>query len=131
MHQEYEEYEPEGENRILPFNPIALQTEEKDDGEVVEPERPSKIRRIAGPDGQVVYEFWQLEEGDEEDGKPNSLNPIHQPEEVHVDKECMKEAPKCMNNGVKNVHEELVEVNLGDGEEGEKMVKISKNFSKK
>ena len=57
MHQEYEEYEPEGENRILPFNPIALQTEEEGDGEVVEPERPSKIRRIAGPDGQVVYEF--------------------------------------------------------------------------
>ena len=43
----------------------------------------------------------------------------------------MKEALKCMNNGVKNVHEELVEVNLGDGEEGEKMVKISKNFPKK
>ena len=55
----YQEYEPEGENRILPFNPIALQEEEEeeDDGEVVEPERPSKIRRVTRPDGQVVYEF--------------------------------------------------------------------------
>ena len=41
----------------------------------------------------------------------------------------MKEAPECMNNGVKNVQEELIEVNLGDGEEDEKMVKISKNIS--
>ena len=53
----YQEYEPEGENRILPFNPIALQEEEEDDGEVVEPERPSKIKRVTRPDGQVVYEF--------------------------------------------------------------------------
>ena len=54
----YQEYEPEGENRILPFNPIALQEEEEeDDGEVVEPERPSKIRRVTRPDGWVVYEF--------------------------------------------------------------------------
>ena len=43
----------------------------------------------------------------------------------------MKEAPKCMNDGVKNVQEELVEFNLGDGEEDEKMVKISKNLSEK
>ena len=43
----------------------------------------------------------------------------------------MKEAPECMNDVVKNVQEELVEVNLGDEEEGEKMVKISKNLSKK
>ena len=41
----------------------------------------------------------------------------------------MKEAPECMNNGVKNVQEELIEVNLGDGEKDEKMVKISKNLS--
>ena len=33
----YQEYEPKGENRILPFNPIALQAEEEDDGKVVEP----------------------------------------------------------------------------------------------
>ena len=36
-----------------------------------------------------------------------------------------------MNDGVKNVQEEHVEVNLGDREEGEKMVKISKNMSEK
>ena len=32
----YQEYELEGENRILPFNPIALQVEEEGDGEVVD-----------------------------------------------------------------------------------------------
>ena len=53
----YQEYEPESENKILLFNPIALQTEEEDDGEVVEPERPSKIRKVTEPDGQVIYEF--------------------------------------------------------------------------
>ena len=53
----YQEYELKGENRTLPFNPIALQVEEEGDGEVVEPERPSKIRRVAGPDGRVIYEF--------------------------------------------------------------------------
>ena len=53
----YQEYEPEGENKILLLNPIALQRVEEDDGEVMEPENPSKIRRITKPDGQVVYEF--------------------------------------------------------------------------
>ena len=53
----YQEYEPKGENRILPFIPIALQAGEEDDGKVVEPERPSKIRRITELDGRVVYEF--------------------------------------------------------------------------
>ena len=53
----YQEYELKGENRILPFNPIALQAKEDDDGGVVEPERPSKIRRVIGPNGQVIYEF--------------------------------------------------------------------------
>ena len=53
----YQEYEPEGENRVLPFNSIALQAEEEDDGEMVEPKRPSKIRRVTGLDSQVVYEF--------------------------------------------------------------------------
>ena len=72
----YQEYEPEGENRILPFNPFALQANEEDDGEVVELERPFKIRRVIGSYGQVVYEFWRLKERDEEDGEPNSLNPI-------------------------------------------------------
>ena len=53
----YQEYELEGENRILPFNPIALPVEEEDDSEVVELERPSKIRRLTEPDGRVIYEF--------------------------------------------------------------------------
>ena len=51
--------------------------------------------------------------------------------EVHAAKEWVKEAPECMNDGVKNVQEELIEVNMGDREEGEKMVKISKNMSEK
>nr|POF08007.1 hypothetical protein CFP56_55321 [Quercus suber] len=53
----YQEYEHKGENRILQFNSIALQVEEEDNGEVVESERPSKIRRITRPYGWVVYEF--------------------------------------------------------------------------
>ena len=53
----YQEYGPEGENKIFPFNPIALQAEEEDDGEMVEPERPLKIRKVTGPDGRVIYEF--------------------------------------------------------------------------
>jgi len=53
----YQEYELEGENKILPFNPIALQREEEDDGKVVEPKRPSKISRITKLDGKVIYEF--------------------------------------------------------------------------
>ena len=53
----YQEYELEGENRILPFNPIALPVEEEDDSEVVELERPSKIRRLTRPDGRVICEF--------------------------------------------------------------------------
>ena len=43
--------------RILPFNPIALQVEEEDDGEVVELERSFKIRRVIGLVGMVIYEF--------------------------------------------------------------------------
>ena len=43
----------------------------------------------------------------------------------------MKEAPECMNDVIKNVQEELVKVNLGDEEEGEETVKISKNLSEK
>lgn len=31
--------------------------EEEDDGEVLEPERPFKIKRITKPDGKLVYEF--------------------------------------------------------------------------
>ena len=40
----------------------------------------------------------------------------------------MKEAPKYMNDVVKNVQEELVEIDLNDGEGGEKLVKISKGL---
>ena len=54
----YQEYETEGENRIFPFNPITLQGEKEDDGEVVESEKPSKIRRTTRPDGKVVFEFY-------------------------------------------------------------------------
>ena len=53
----YQEYEPKRENRILPFHPIALQRKEENDSEVVEPKRPSKIKRITRLDGNVVYEF--------------------------------------------------------------------------
>jgi len=99
----YQDYEPEDENKILHFNPIAQQIEEEDDGEVVELERPFKIRRTIGLDGWVVYEFLWLKEGDKEDGEPNSLNLTQQPEEVHVAEEPMKEAPEYMNDIVKNV----------------------------
>ena len=53
----YHEFEPEGENRILPVNTTFLEMEEKDDGEVIEPERLPKIRRTTKSDGKVVYEF--------------------------------------------------------------------------
>ena len=86
----YQEYELEGENRILPFNPITLQMEEEDDCEVVELEKPPKIRRVTRPNGQVIYEFWLLMEGEEEDDEPNSLNPTQQLEEVHTTEEFVK-----------------------------------------
>ena len=53
----YQEYEPKDENKILPFNSIALQREEEDDRKVIDLERPFKIRRTTRPDGKVVYEF--------------------------------------------------------------------------
>ena len=40
----------------------------------------------------------------------------------------MKEALEYMNDVVKNVQEELVEIDLNDGEKGEKLVKISKGL---
>lgn len=40
----------------------------------------------------------------------------------------MKQAPKYMNDVVENVQEELVKLDLNDGERGEKMVKIDKGF---
>nr|POE82875.1 hypothetical protein CFP56_28280 [Quercus suber] len=75
----YQEYEPEGENKILSFNPITLQREEKDAGEFVVLERPSKIQRTTRLDGKV---------------------------------------------------EELIVIDLNDGEGGERLVKISKSLSK-
>ena len=76
----------------------------------------------------MVYEFRRLKEGDEEDGEPNSLNLTQQPEQVHVAKEPMKEALEYMNDNVKNVQEEIVEIDLNDGEEGERLVKISRSL---
>ena len=51
----YQEFEPDGENKILPFNATILEREEQD--EVIESEMPLKIRRITKPDGKMVYEF--------------------------------------------------------------------------
>ena len=76
----------------------------------------------------MVYEFRRLKEGDGEDGEPNSLNLTQQPEQVHVAKEPMKEALEYMNDNVKNVQEEIVEIDLNDGEEGERLVKISRSL---
>lgn len=42
---------------ILPFNATVLEREEEDDGEIVELERPPKMRRTTKPDGKVDYEF--------------------------------------------------------------------------
>ena len=53
----YQEFEPKGENRILPFNATVLEKEEEDNGEVVEPKRPPNIKRTTRQDGKVVYEF--------------------------------------------------------------------------
>ena len=41
----------------------------------------------------------------------------------------MKKAPKYINDVVKNVQEELVEIDLNDGEGEEKLVKISNSLS--
>ena len=43
----------------------------------------------------------------------------------------MKEALECTNDGVLNIYEELIKFKLGDGEEDEKMEKISKNLFEK
>ena len=67
----YQEFELEGENKILPFNVTILEREKEDDREVVKPEGPHKIRRITKPDGKVVYEFRWLKEGGQENGGPN------------------------------------------------------------
>lgn len=36
---------------IFPFNATILEREQEDDGKVIEPKRPSKIRRITKLDG--------------------------------------------------------------------------------
>jgi len=43
----------------------------------------------------------------------------------------VKEALEYINDVVKNVQEELVEIDLNNGEEGEKLVKISRGLPKK
>lgn len=53
----YQEFDLKGENTVLPFNATVLEQEEDGDGEVIEFERPPKIRRITKLDGKVVYEF--------------------------------------------------------------------------
>ena len=42
---------------ILPFNSTVLRSVKKDEGEVIELDRPPKIRRITKLDGKVIYEF--------------------------------------------------------------------------
>ena len=54
---------------------------------------------------------------------------MQQPEEVHVVEEPMKESHEYMNDVVKNVQEELVEIDLNDGEECERLEKISQSLS--
>ena len=53
----YQEFEPKRQSKILAFNATILESEEEGDRKVVEPNRPSKIRRTAKLDGKVVYEF--------------------------------------------------------------------------
>ena len=53
----YQEFEPKGENRVLPFHAFVLEQEENGDGEVIESKRPFKIIRITKLDGKVIYEF--------------------------------------------------------------------------
>ena len=53
----YQEFKPKRQSKILPFNATILESEEEGDKEVLEPKRPSKIRRTAKLDGKVVYEF--------------------------------------------------------------------------
>ena len=121
----YQEFEPDGENKILPFNATFLEREEQD--EVIELEMPLKIRRITKLDGKMVYEFWRSEERGWENGGSNPFSITQQAEGVHVIEEPVKEAPKYMNGVVKNVQEEFVKVNLND-EGQEWLVKISKGL---
>ena len=40
----YQDFEPKGENKILPFNATVLKQEESGDEKVIESKRPPKIR---------------------------------------------------------------------------------------
>nr|POE59581.1 hypothetical protein CFP56_15785 [Quercus suber] len=73
----YQKFILERENKILPFNAIVLERKEEGDGEVAEPERPPKIRRITKPNGKLGRE--------------------------RIVEEPVKEAPECMNDVVENV----------------------------
>lgn len=90
----------------------------------MEPERPPKIRRIIKPDGKVVYDLTIKGRGLGE-CEPNPFSLTRQPGGVHVAEESLRKASDCINNVVKNVQEEFVEVNLSEGGE-ERMVKICK-----
>ena len=57
-------------------------------------------------------------------------NLTQQPKKVHVAEEPEKEAPERMNDVVKNVQEELVEIDLNNREGEGKLVKISKGLPK-
>lgn len=65
-------------------------------------------------------------------GRMACLTPLallnNQEGSTYIVEEPVKEAPKCMNDVVKNVQEELIEVNLSEGRR-ERMVKISKRLS--
>ena len=99
----YQEFELEGENKILPFNVTILEREKEDDREVVKPERPPKIRRITKPDGKVVYEFRWLKEGGQENAGPIPFSFTRQLEGECIAEESLREAPNCMNVVIKNV----------------------------
>lgn len=53
----YYEFEPKGENMILPFNSTTLKRYLEEDGKVIELESTLKIKRITKTNGKTVYEF--------------------------------------------------------------------------
>ena len=63
-------------------------------------------------------------------GGPNPFSLTQQLRGEHTVEEPVKEAPECMNDVVKNVQEELIEVNLSEGGR-ERMVKLSKSLSER
>nr|POE51067.1 hypothetical protein CFP56_55840 [Quercus suber] len=80
-----------------------------------------KVENMASSSSHLcLYKMkkWSQEfrEGDKEDGEPDPPNLTQQPKEVHVVEEPVKEAPEYINDVVKNVQVELVEIDLNDGE---------------